>query len=348
MRFNDIGTQQDLLSLRSQLQELAAEQNAVCIRSTEERNQDVIHSRAHEKHVLAAIQDLHDLVAQHGSESTHHQNALSGEVARSFSEIKTQLTEISTRQDGILSLQKVQVATAQIEATDDGSRLAQVIRHELQQQLAPLVAHIGKEHVDRVANAFSSQVVENNVVEDDPISTAKSSKDSRVSNMPNLDHLPGEAVIEGIRSKSTSSNHTSIRPRRILFFSISHCIYTRFGVLIFRIKKYPQCMSATPSNHVYFTLAVEILPWPRISSRGFSAIYSSGPDLDGYRSIFPSISMINIIPLESEAHRLIVRDDLRGLRLLLERGVVGIWDRGEDGWNLLEVCMFSFIVFRFS
>ena len=326
--------------MQSEMQRLLDQQNALQISNTEQHNVTVAQSRLHESNVLSAIQALNNSVTTNGEESARHQGTLAEGLVRSLSEIQAQVSEILVRQNSILSSQKVQVAAAHIEASDAGL-LVGIMRHELQQQLKPLYDQIGREHIDRVVNAFFAKIVERRLFEDDHILIAKN-KDSRMSNIPNPNQQQGVTVVNEMRSTSPLNSHASIRARKIVLFSTSHIVNTRFGVLTFRLKKYRHRTPGTAANNVYFTLAVDILPQLRICSRGFSAIYSSGPDLDGYHSIFPSVSVINIIPHGSEAHNLIVGDDLKNFRLLLDRGVVGVWDQLQSGRNLLEVCIIRY------
>ena len=331
-----------MASTRSDMQLLLNQQNALQANNAEQHDAAAAQACLSERSVLTSIQALNDMISNNYEESARRQDKFAYDVVGNLSEIQAQMAEILARQDNILSSQKVQVANAQIEASD-ATVLAQIVRHELQHQLKPLLGQVGREYIDRVANAFSSDTVETCLFKEDEALVTAPNRDDSLLNISSPVSSSREVGDSQERSMSPSNNNRSLRRRNIPLTYTFHQIQTKFGLLSIRLKRYwqrtpGQYLPGTDHNHTYFTLQVDIVPCFWISSRGLSAIYSSGPDPQGYNDILPSISTINIIPNTSSIYPIIISDDVRGLRLSLEQGDVTIRDQGLEGLNLLEVC----------
>lgn len=331
--------QHDIISLQSQMQLLSNQQNGLLENNIENRDELLTQFHSHESHVVASIRALSEMIARNDVEAADRQVEFAGGMARGISEVQTQVAVILARQNNILSSQRLLVAKANAKANDPDI-LARLVRIELRQQLEPLLEKIdgAREHIDRVATAFSSEAVANLAFETEGSPSATNRTDAMQLDVHSLATRQREPVLEAMCSSLPADSPICLQPGTICLSSTQHYISTGFGALLIWVKTYRLSKCGIGGRRTYFQLRADILPRPRLCSRAFSALYSSGPDHRGYFSICPSISIKNIVSYDSEAFGLMTKDDPVRFRQLIQTGCLGIWDVSEVGLNLLEVC----------
>ncbi|TPX07912.1 uncharacterized protein E0L32_010367 [Thyridium curvatum] len=336
-RLNEVRLQHNIVSLQSQMQLLSSQQDGLLEKNVENRDELLAQFHSHETHVVASIRALSEILARNGWGSRSPSGVCWRRGLR-ISEVQTQVAVILAQQNDILSSQRLLVAKANAEANDPDI-LARPIRIELRQQLEPLLEKIdgAREHIDRVATAFSSEAVSKLVFETEGSPSAANRTEGLHVDVRSSATPPSEAVVEAMCSTLPANGPPCLQPRIIRLSSIEHYISSRFGTLSIRMKTYRLSKYGIGGQRTYFQLRADILPRPQLCSRALSALYSSGPDHHGYFSICPSISIMNILSDDSEV--LLKKNDPARFRQLIETGYLGIWDVSELGYNLLQLSL---------
>lgn len=307
-RLNEVSVQDNITALQKQTQQLSSQQG-----------------------------DLFKSITQHYNEFLAQQQGLTETTIHNASQIQNQISKILAHQTSILSMQRLQVVKAGAEVTD-AKAVADLIRLELRQQLEPILKRIdgATEHIDRIATAFSSGIITKSLLKTETSCSALKVADNVQVDMPNIKHAPGETLIGPICVMASSNPQTRIKRQNVFQSSVTHRISTWIGELSITVRTYRQRRLGIYSRR--FQLRADIIPQPWLCCRGLCMLYSSEPDRHGYINICPSISIINVIPFDSELYSLMKDDDLTGFRQLLGTGRVGIWDVNDLGWGLLQVC----------
>ncbi|KAJ6786266.1 hypothetical protein PWT90_00806 [Aphanocladium album] len=291
--------------------------------------------------ILAAIKELRQLVDRNDAAVARQQHAFAEVVARSIADVQSQIATILAQQNSMLAPKSLQVSKADVVASD-ADVLSRLIRAELRQQLEPLLNQFDKasEHIDRVAMAFASETVTN-----DLFRMGETSSKSKFANTSTQDQRskPQESVQQA--APSAASQVTSgkdarvLQPQRVYLSCFTHKICSRIGSISVILRTYRLRRPGANSGDTHFELRAHIIPSASLYCRGLSALYSSGPDCCGYFSITPRISLVNIIADGAEIYDVISDDDVRRFRMLLEEGKFGIWDLDCNGINLIEADM---------
>lgn len=288
---------------------------------------------------MTPIREVHELVVRNDAEAADCLRIFADNTARGLSEIQTQVAKILAHQNSIMSTQRLQIASANA-AVNDADILARLIRLELRQQLEPLLDKMdgARDHIDRIAAAFSSNAISEGLFKTEKTSLAHEAGDDTQAEIPRVPSTQREAMVDATYVPSMLRSPTTLKNRKICQSSVTYRLSTRVGELCIRLRIYRQRKPGTDSRGTYFQLRADIIPQPWLCSRGLSTTYSSGPNHQGYYDICPSISIINVREYQSEFAGLMRDDDPKRFRLILETGRIGIWDTDEDGFNLLQVC----------
>lgn len=336
---NDESAGRQLKTLQQQMQKISSQQNGLAQRIT--RHHEALATQFHpqDSHLLASVWEIHKLVVQNDCKAVASQRTFAESTTRRLSDMKTQIAEILSHQNSIISTQSLQVANAEA-GVNDADTLARLIRLELRQQLAPLLEKMdgAREHIDRIAASFSSNAVSTGLFKTDKSCLAPKSGDDTHCEIPSITNISSKAGVDVACPQSGLQWPVTKKNRKIFQSNVTHHVTTRVGELFINLRTYRQRRPGTDSRGIYFQLRVDIIPRAWFSSRGLSALYSSGPNHEGYYSLCPSISVINMIDFKPEFIVLMQQDNLARLRLFLETGRLGIWDVNENGSSLLEVC----------
>ncbi|KAJ2979054.1 hypothetical protein NQ176_g3478 [Zarea fungicola] len=169
-RLNDESAGRQLKTLQQQMQKISSQQNGLAQRIT--RHHEALATQFHpqDSHLLASVWEIHKLVVQNDCKAVASQRTFAESTTRRLSDMKTQIAEILSHQNSIISTQSLQVANAEA-GVNDADTLARLIRLELRQQLAPLLEKMdgAREHIDRIAASFSSNAVSTGLFKTDNV-----------------------------------------------------------------------------------------------------------------------------------------------------------------------------------
>lgn len=341
----------DVLSIRDGIARFSSEQMTLSRNLSELYDDHTTRSNSLESNVLAAIHELKDRV-EHGTVAANNSYEMLNEVRSQAFTFRTNLhggldrnsaTQFASQEVHGCPASQAESMTVSIERdgiAESPDLLGRIIRAELRQQLEPVLHQLqGTEQtVDRIALMVSREA--------HALALAKNTVSNGADDFPGYGGHPAWASNQdnswktqtpGIEVSHWQMVYQNPKSRDAILSQLWHVIDIKIGEVKIETTTYRAKITNTHTNTKCFRLKITFIPRAWIFLRGFSAMYSSGPNGHGYYDICPSILTFRIIPNDSPIWSPFEDDDVPGLKKLLNEGHLTLRDRCISGFTLLHV-----------
>ena len=353
-----------ILSLRDDVKRLSLDQNTLSGSFKRHNEKTVSQSEQRDNQIIAMIRELQNMITRQEVQAADRSEALKVAVD-SLSAVQADVSAVLSRQNDILSssqrlervfeshiqeirpfresrptsrFQSTAASTSSTNlAADNADILARILRAELKQQLEPVLQEVdgAREQIEQLVLAISARANYQAIFQTTAESTTGfESHDGAQRKKPDLIN-----EVDGTGPSTLAVNNRAGSPihKEIPLFTYSYYMATKLGKLTINLRTYRLRNVIISSQTRFFRLRVTFIPRPWLCSRGFSALYSSGPNSHGYYDICPSIMPFRIISEDSPIMDLIRADDVIGFRSLVAQGQLSLREQSECGNDLLTV-----------
>ncbi len=102
------------------------------------------------------------------------------------------------------------------------------------------------------------------------------------------------------------------------------------------------------SKGVYYDISVMFYPSSRLMTLpGISLSYTNAPNQQGHTQLCPVLSHFPTIPTDAPVWAYVEEGDLDSVGKLFAQGLASPNDQNHEGWSLLMVCRYAFLVYNF-